>query len=58
MYYEAGIYLGKEIFGRINDADNITSLVQNIGRNISLGMHINLKHSQIQLKRRHQMFPR
>lgn len=33
--------LGTEIFGQINDADTITSLVQNVGRNI-LGMHISL----------------
>lgn len=51
-YYNGGIHLGRETFRQINYTDTITSLLQN-SRSVSLDMHINLKHNQIQLKRKH-----
>lgn len=38
LHYEEGINLGKEIFGHINDSDIIASVVQDVGRGMSLGM--------------------
>lgn len=38
LHYEEGINLGKEIFGHINDSDIITSVVQDVGKGMSLGV--------------------